>query len=537
MNPLQQQYQLISSLQCNEAYPHPTSDVSVIETHISWVLLTGSFAYKLKKHLDYGFLDYTSLEKRKHCCEEELRLNSRYSQGLYLSVVPITGSIDAPYIDGSGEIIDYAVKMTEFTQDQLLDRTLNRGEINPQQIDELAICLAEFHELAPVAEQIEDMADDTLDNNLDLGSFAAVIAPVIGNFEQLKSLATISKEPVFQQQLLALNIWTQNEIERLAPLLQQRKSAGFIRECHGDLHLGNMAILDGQITFFDGIEFNEQFRWIDTISELAYLLMDLENRGQRRWANRLLNKYLEYTGDFKGLSLLQFYKVYRALIRAKVAALRLNQDHLPMEEQQQCHLDCQQYLQLASSYTQDRPVFLAITHGVSASGKTTYSGLIAEQCQAIRLRSDIERKRLCGLSPLANSHSSHQEGIYTLQASRQTFNHIEKLAQQLIQARLPVIVDATFLSADLRLQFQRLAERLNVPFIIIDCQAEQQELTQRLSHKPAKDASEADLSTLKYQQIHEDSLTAKEQPFTHVIMSTQGLHIDAYRQLIDQQSH
>ena len=536
MNPLAQQYQLITSLKDPAVFPHPVSHIEVIETHISWVILTGPYAYKLKKHLDYGFLDYASLQKRRQYCQEELRLNGRYSTGLYLQVVTITGSYDKPEIDGAGDVIDYAVKMTEFEQRCLLDEVISRGELGDKHIDALALALDDFHHMAKVAG--DDAMNNTLTVTPDFGSVAAVAEPVIENFNQLQILSIATETDATQQRLQSLRLWSETQLKKLTQQLDGRQRDGFIRECHGDLHLGNMAMIDGCITFFDGIEFNEQFRWIDIMSELAYLLMDLESRGHECAASRLLNRYMEYCGDYSGLPLLNFYKVYRAIVRAKVAALRLNQANLENDEQQRCSDDFHRYLQLASAYTQESPLFLAITHGLSASGKTTYSGLIAEQCHAIHLRSDIVRKRLHGLSPLSDSHSLPGQGIYSRLASRQTFAYLETTARLLVQAQFPVIVDATFLSSDLRLRFKALAKQLHVPFVIIDCQSNEAELIRRLKkRRPGMDASEANVDVLTFQQGHDDKLSEEELPYTYVIDSSRILSMDNYQQFISQQQH
>ena len=256
---------LIAALQNPALYPHPVEQVRVIETHISWVLLTGQYAYKIKKPVNFGFLDFTDLAARKHFCEEELRLNQRLTEGLYLEVLPITGSEAAPQLGGEGPAIEYALKCREFPQNALLSEVQTRGELSSEHIDALAKQIAGFHLRTPQVPQ---------DN--PLGSAEAVMAPVRQNFEQIRPLLSDKADLL---QLDALEAWAESSYDRLEALLQARKANGFIRECHGDIHLGNAALIDGQVVLFDCIEFNEPFRFTDVCADYAFLAMDLEDRG------------------------------------------------------------------------------------------------------------------------------------------------------------------------------------------------------------------------------------------------------------------
>lgn len=303
---------LIAALQNSAVFPHPTEGVRVIETHISWVILTGTYAYKIKKPVDFGFLNFTNLASRKHFCEEELRLNQRMAPDLYLEVLPISGSPDAPEIDGTGEPFEYALKMREFPQTQLLAELQARGELTDAHIDALAEQIAHFHQSTP-----QVPAGHTL------SSADAIVAPMRQNFEQIRPLLS---EAADLRQLDALEDWTETSIQRLRPLLEQRCQQGFVRECHGDLHLGNATLIDGNVVLFDCIEFNEPFRLIDIASDAAFLAMDLEDRDLKCQARRFLNGWLEHTGDYAALALLNLYKAYRALVRAKVSLFRLYQE-------------------------------------------------------------------------------------------------------------------------------------------------------------------------------------------------------------------
>lgn len=504
------QRQLVQQLQSPAAFQHPVSTLHCIETHISWVLLTGEYAYKIKKAVDFGFLDFSTLEKRRFFCAEELRLNGRFSENLYLDVVAIRGNVDRPQIDLAGiadavvigqhqtqgdaqapaPVLEYAVKMRQFPQEQLIESCIKRGEITIADIESIALTLAEFH---------SNKAARLPEDNTTLGTFAAVAQPALDNFSQIESLQNHFGADTLLKQLRE---WTKTKLDALKPLIEERRESGFVVECHGDLHLGNIAVLDGKITFFDGIEFSERLRWIDTQSELAYLIMDLEDKGYAEWANHLLNVYLEETGDYLGLALLPLYKVYRALVRAKVNALRAHQADISAAQSEQCRQAFLHYLTLAESFTRRRSVFLAITHGVSGSGKTYLTTPLVEQSGAIRLRSDVERKRLFNLSRLASSDSGIDTGIYTASASDATYQRLLELSEALLSQGYAVIVDATFLKRARRQSFAALAKRHNALFRILHCEAAAEVLRQRLLQRQqlAKDASEAGPEVLEHQQ-------------------------------------
>lgn len=301
---------LIAALQNPALYPHPVEAFQVIETHISWVVLTGPYAYKLKKPMNFGFLDFTDLEKRGHFCNEELRLNQRLTEDLYLEVLPITGSAEAPQLGGDGPVIEYALKMRQFPQSQLLSTLQANGELTSAHIDEMAKQIAHFHLTAPKVPQ-EHPA----------GTPDEVMAPVRQNFDQIRPFLSDKSNLA---QLDALQAWAESSFERLKPLFSQRKKDGFTRECHGDIHLGNATLINGHVVIFDCIEFNEPFRFTDVYADTGFLAMDLEDRGLKSLARRFISQYLELTGDYQGLEVLNFYKAYRALVRAKIALFSID---------------------------------------------------------------------------------------------------------------------------------------------------------------------------------------------------------------------
>jgi hypothetical protein len=489
---------LIRALLDPRRYDHPVEGVELVETHISWVLLAGEYAYKIKKPVDLGFLDFSTLAKRRHFCEEELRLNRRLAPQIYLAVVAISGTAEDPRLGGVGEAIEYAVKMRRFPQDAQLDRVLARGALTAAHIDALADALARFHGAIAIARP-----------GTPFGEPDAVYAPMRENFEQIRPRVNTG----LHAPLARLAQWTQSAREGLAPVLAARKRDGFIRECHGDAHLANMALLDSEVLLFDCLEFNANLRWIDVMSELAFAVMDLDDRGRADFGWRLLNRYLEQTGDYAGLKVLRFYQVYRALVRAKVAAIRLSQPGLGETERARALGDYQGYVTLAERYTQPRVTPLLITHGVSGSGKSTVAQLLLESYGAGRVRSDVERKRLAGLQPMARSESGIEVGLYAADVSRETYARLGQLARVVVDAGLPVIVDATFLKRAQRDAMRTLAASLDVPFVILDTTAPDKVLRARVQirRELGHDVSEATAAVLERQLATREPLDMDEQ--------------------------
>jgi aminoglycoside phosphotransferase family enzyme/predicted kinase len=481
---------LIAALQNPALFPHAVEGFQLIETHISWVLLTGPFVYKFKKPVNFGFLDFTSLEARQHFCNEELRLNQRLTDDLYLEVVPVTGTAEAPQLGGDGEVIEYALKMRQFPQSGLLSTLQANGELMPAHIDQMAAQIGNFHINAPKV---------SADN--ELGSPDSVMAPVLQNFEQIRPLISDKAD---LQQLDALQAWAESSFERLKPLLAQRKAEGFIRECHGDIHLGNITMIDGSVVIFDCIEFNEPFRMTDVYADIGFLAMDLEDRGLKSLSRRLVSQYLELTGDYQGLELLNFYKAYRALVRAKIALFSLPADADPVQRGATLR-QYRNYATLAESYSAIPSRFLAITHGVSAVGKSHVAMRLVEALGAVRLRSDVERKRL-----FADQRAD--SGLYDVEASVTTYERLHELAGVVLRAGFAVVIDATYLKLAQREAAIRVAETTGVPFLILDCDAPHAVIAGWLAQRQAEnnDPSDATMAVIEAQQADREPLTSEE---------------------------
>ncbi len=467
----------------------------VKETHISWVVLTGRDAYKIKKSVNLGFLDFSSLAARHFYCSEELRLNRRLAPGLYLDVIAIGGNPQQPMLAGE-PAIEYAVHMRRFAQASMMDRLLEQDRITPAHIDKLADVIANFHKVLPPAP-----ADSPFCANAEIEKAA------LQNFSQLPQLLSAPDDMAL---LDTLRRASAREFTVCTPMFHSRATAGYVRECHGDLHLGNIVLIDDVPTPFDCIEFSAALRWIDVISEISFTVMDLLQRGRPKLAWRFLNKYLEHTGDYSGCAVLRFYLGYRAMVRAKIAAIRA--DQLGVAKGKQALRDFRSYLRLAHDCLVHRRPALVITHGLPGCGKSTFAQIALERLGAIRIRSDVERKRLFGLTALAQSTSQIDAGIYSEDATLRTYSRLCHLARDVISAGFPVIVDAAFLRHAERDSFRTLAQEMAVPFVIASLQADPAVLRERLAQRTSRrnDASEADISVFQKLLADQEPLLDQE---------------------------
>ena len=489
---------LVAALRDAKRFSHPVSKIEVIETHISSVILTGDYAYKLKKPVNLGFLDFTTLDARRRCCEDELRLNRRTAPGLYLEVVAISGSPEDPVVGGTGPAVDYAVRMRQFAPQDTLDCVLRRGALDAACVDTLAATVAAFHGTLPAAAPAAAF-----------GAPATVRAAAIDNFEHIERLAP---HPQSRASLARLRSWSENEFAQVQPVVAQRRAEGFVRECHGDLHLGNVALVDARPVLFDCIEFNESFRWIDVISEVAFMTMDLADHGEPGFAFRFLNRYLEATGDYGGIAVLRFYLVYRAMVRGKIALIRARQPDHSAEVARRSVETFDEYLRLAESITRRPPRALILTCGLSGSGKTSAAQSLLEALGAVRLRSDIERKRLHGLAADARTGSAPGAGLYAARRTHATYDRLAGLARQLLPCGFAVIVDATFLRRAERRAFRDLARGADARFRILAFEAPLAVLRERIvaRERAAADASEATLEVLERQIAAREPLGPEE---------------------------
>jgi uncharacterized protein len=510
---------LVEALSRPEAYLDVTESIEVVETHISWIFLTERYAYKIKKPLNLGFLDFSTLDKRKHFCFEELRLNKRLCPDIYISVVPVVKTMTSVMVEGQGEIIDYAVKMVRFDRTMELDRMLTSGLLNARHIDILAALVADFHQrISPAPVQT------------GFGHPCNLIKPVLANFTHTEPVASNRDEA---NRLASLKEWAITEHQRLYSLFLKRQREGFIRQCHGDMHTGNMVLWNNLIMIFDCIEFNENLSIIDVISDFCFLYMDLEHAGYPEFAWRLLNNYLKITGDYGALPLVRFYAVYRAMVRAKVTAIRYLQttDKILGEKILGEHFS---YLRLAEQFTRRTKPLVILTCGVSGSGKTTISGDIAEMIHGVLVRSDVERKRLAGHNALDRVDKSTKISLYSTGLSDKTYQRLLEIATLCAVEGIPVIVDATFLEAGRRSLFMEMARKLNIPCRILYFHAPLEILAERVRkrYEMGNDASDADASVLFRQLAKQEKLTQAEEAVSFNINTTDPVDLTAIIKLL-----
>jgi aminoglycoside phosphotransferase family enzyme/predicted kinase len=484
---------LVGGLLHPSAYGHPVARVERIDTHISTILLAGDFAYKIKKPVNLGFLDFSSLEKRHRYCLEEVRLNRRTAPALYLDVVPIVAASGGPRMGPAvGDAIDYAVRMRRFDRRSTLDHLAEHGQLTGDLIDRLATIVARLHAEAVVAPPGFG-APETARRITD--------AAIQATRDQVQSASDRAR-------IDALAGWADAEFHARATRMAARTAAGFTRECHGDLHLANIVLLDGEPVPFDGIEFNDELRFIDVICDIAFTFMDLMDRGVPHLAWRFVGRYLEQSGDYEGLSLLRYYAVYRAIVRAEVALIRLRQPELRRQVRVREHASFEQYLALAERLSRTGTRALVVMTGLSGSGKSTVALEIAQRLEGVRVRSDVERKRLFGFAP----HDRTGQAVYSAAATVQTYDRMAQAARAALAAGVAVVIDGAFLKRVERDRFRALARELDARFMLISCEAPADTLRARVAarHSAGGDASEADVAVLERQMQWQERLSPDE---------------------------
>ena len=506
---------LINALCLPQNYPHPVDVITTIETHISVVFLTGPYAYKLKKPVDFGFLDFSDLSKRKQFCDLEVQLNKRYAPELYIGVTPIyldhSGLITFNPIDAEGGVVDYLVKMNQFDPNQVLGRRLKNESLSATQVESLASQIANFHQAAEVVDQ-----------QAELGEPPTILQPMLDNFPTLVQYFNTNHS----EQLDALYQWTLDQSKTLEPFIKQRKKDGFVKACHGDLHIDNITLINETPILFDGIEFNENFRWIDTISDLAFLLIDLDYRKQFQLKRSVLSFYLGQTGDYNGLKLLRYYQVYRALVRAKITTLRAAQ--LPENSLQNLQLkeNAIDYIHLARSYTEsNQSPKLILLQGVSGSGKSHFASQLLGQLDAVVISSDRVRKQLYGISPLHRVTEDEKQSLYSVKMNKKVYQSMLSEAKKMLLLGFNVVVDATFLQGKHRNVFHEMCQKIssdqpNSSFqasshvIYIETTTELASLSIRQRQQKDDNPSDADCSVMQRQLLNLELPTEAEHALT-----------------------
>ena len=469
---------LVERLRDPAAYPHPTAGIRLIETHISWVFLTGPFVYKLKKPLDLGFLDYSSLERRRRFCEEEVRVSGRFAPELYLAAVPVTGTPDTPRVGGDGPAIEWAVKLVQFDESDRLDARFAAGRLTAGDCERLGQAVAAVEEGLAVA-----AAGDTW------GSAESVHDAAVINLRQLRD-----HRPDAAARLGRIEAWLFARLETAADAIERRRAVGRVRECHGDLHLANLVLHAGRMTAFDAIEFSPSLRWIDVANDVAFLTMDLESRGRPDLAAVVRSSWMEAADDREAAVVLPVYEVYRAFVRATVATLRAGDPA--------AHAATDRYLDLAERLMRPRRPVLYATCGVSGSGKTTLAGCFVAAAGAVRLRSDVERKRLAGMRPTDRpADAAAAATLYDPSMTRRVYRRLAEQARMLLEAGSSVVIDAACLTEWQRAEFATVAREVAAPLVWLEMDVPDEVVIGRVAARLAAggDASDASPEVVRRQ--------------------------------------
>ena len=486
-------------------YPHEVVEpVQLIQTHISYILLTGKYVYKLKKPMNFGFLDFSTLEKRQYFCREELRLNYRGAAELYIEVLPITQVGSNYQLYGTGKVVEYVLKMYQFPQENLLSSMFDTKTLEEKHLVELGEMLALYHKLAEMNDYIRSF-----------GKVTQLRKAIDENYEQTeKYIGSLQTKVKFDE----TKAYSDRFFAERQELLDQRVQGNFIRECHGDLHLRNIALWQDKILMFDCIEFNESFRFVDVMYDVAFIVMDLEARHRQDLGNLFLNTYLEKTGDWEGLQVLPLYLSRQAYVRAKVTSFLLDDSQISAEAKEEASKTASNYYTQAWEYTKPHQGKLMIMSGLSGSGKSTTAHYLSRKLGAIQIRSDAVRKHLAGI--LLKSKGADE--IYTSAMTQKTYRRLLDLGIILTRQGFSVILDAKYDLQALRQKVIQEAEENNIPLQIIQCEAPIEVIKQRLKNRNG-DISDATVGLLNSQIENSEPLTKREKELLITVNTTQPL--------------
>lgn len=474
---------LIEALAQPAAYPEPVDSVEVYHTHISVVFLAGPHVYKIKKPVSLSFLDFSTLEKRRHFCEEEVRLNRHLAPTVYQGVVPITRSGSAVRVEGDGDVIEWAVKMERLPAEATLLSRLRGEALEPEVVQDLARRIAAFHAQAEAGKHIAAF-----------GRWDVVAGNARDNLEQARSqVGNALSQAVFDR----LRLLTEEALTRLRPLIEERARRGVPRDTHGDLHLDHVYLFPDRsspsdLVIIDCIEFNERFRFADPVADIAFLVMDLRFHGRPDLAETCADAYFRASGDDEGRALLPFYAAYRAAVRGKVEGMELAETEVPADECAQALTRARGHWLLALTELEEpeRRPCLVLMAGLPGSGKSTLARALAERAAFIVIRTDVVRKELAGPAAQTRVAPPFEEGIYTSEWTERTYAECLRRAEALLFEGRRVIVDASFFEEKRRRAFLEAAVRWGVPCVLLQCRVEPEVARQRLAGR-RDDASDA----------------------------------------------
>ncbi len=503
--------ELIRALSDPKAYPFSTAEIEVRQTHISMVFLAGEFVYKVKKPVKLTFLDFSTLEKRRHFCEEEVRLNRRLACDVYLAVVPVTGAGANLRFEGTGEPVEWAVKMKRLPEEATLERRLARDELAPGELAALARRLADFHRSAERSGHISEFGRSrTVDKNIQENF--SVAAPLVGR----------TKSQSVRDRLIAL---TDQALSALQPVIDARAARGIPCDTHGDLHLDHVYLFPDRsppadLVIVDCIEFNERFRYADPVADMAFLVMDLAFQGRSDLAAGFGDAWFEASGDAEGRALLPLYVSYRAGVRGKVDGLQLLENEIPEAAREKALARARGHWLLALNQLESpgRRVCLILIGGLPGTGKSSLTASLATAANLHMIRSDVIRKELAGITRDTNATAPSGAGIYTREWTDRTYAECLRLAEERLFEGERVVIDATFVEEARRRQFFEAAARWAVPVLFLVCEAEPATVKARLEARRG-DVSDADWSVYREIARRWEEPVAKTARFTRKIIT------------------
>jgi uncharacterized protein len=444
----------LKSLLKPEAYPEPTSSVRLVQTHVSFIFITDNFVYKIKKPVDFGFLNFTTIDRRRFYCNEEVRLNRRLCPDTYLGVVAVRETLSGATFCEDGDIIDYAVKMKRLPDGLMLDRLLAEGRVTEHDIRKIARAIANFHLAAERGGGIDEY-----------GSVSGIRRNWEENFQQSGRLIGIS---LAETDLEIIRKHVSSFISENEAIFAERVNLGFIRDCDGDIHMENICLSD-PVCIFDCIEFNDRFRYTDTAADIAFFLMDLDFHGKSAFSAPFLDEYCTMTGD-KGVSLvLEFYKIYRAFVRGKVESLKLIDPDIPDGEKKDAGEKSARYFRLARGYILRKrlPKALIITCGLMGSGKSAIALALAFELGMDTVSSDAVRKEITNTPTGIRRKDGYGTGIYSPAINDSVYRELLSRSEKALKGGLSIIVDATFRRMEERARFASLADDNGASFYIV----------------------------------------------------------------------
>src|ERR1039457_2504045 len=471
---------MLKSLLKPEAYPEPTTSVELVQTHVSWIFLTDDHAYKIKKPVDFGFLNFSTIDRRRFYCNEEIKFNSRLCPDIYEGVVELRETTVGAAFLGDGPVIDYAVKMKRLPAESMLDRLVENNIVQVAEMREVARVIAEFHRTASTSHAVAEY-----------GHLDRILFNWQENFEQ-----TIRYEnttlPAPERELI--RAWVSSFAANNSETFNQRVAAGFIRECDGDIHLENICLTNGSVFIFDCIEFNERFRCCDTAADVAFLLMDLDFHGRHDLSDDVKDEYVSRTGDQGLLELVDFYKIYRAFVRGKVESFRMIDSGINPDDQSLAGKQATRYFRLVRGYIERRRLkpALFITCGLMGSGKSTLAAQLAFELGIPSFNSDTTRKQIRGVPPGTLSRDAFGEGLYNRQSTEATYAELLRQADNQLQSGSAVVIDASFIHKNQRTPYALLAKRCAVPLIILHVACSEAENKRRLQERESAGKSVSD---------------------------------------------